>query len=76
MSTPIPVGAIVRITHLPPYLKTAETMPMLRSATLLQVGEEGRVVGLRPAGYYAIRFANGTFLLDRQYLDVTPSSEP
>ena len=45
-------------------------MPMLRSAELVKLEEEGRVVEIRPAGYYSVRFANGVFLIDRKYLDV------
>ena len=45
-------------------------MPMLRPAELVNVEEEGRVVDIRPAGYYGVRFANGVFLVDRKYLDV------
>ena len=45
-------------------------MPMLRSAELVKAEEEGRVVEIRPAGYYSVRFANGVFLIDRKYLDV------
>ena len=70
MSKTISVGAIVKITQQPPFLKTADPMPMLRSAELVKVEEEGRVLEIRPAGYYSVRFANGVFLIDRKYLGV------
>lgn len=70
MSANISVGDIVRVTERPPYLKTAEPMPMLRSAELIQVGEEGRVLSRKPAGYFGIRFANGSFLVDGKYLEL------
>ena len=70
MSANISVGDIVRITERPPYLKTADPMPMLRSAELIQVGEEGRVLSRKPAGYFGVRFANGSFLIDGKYLAV------
>jgi hypothetical protein len=67
----IPVGSLVQVTQLPPYLKTADPMPMLRSAHLIQVNEIGRVLDQRPLGYYSVQFANGTFLVDHRYLAVT-----
>ncbi|MEL7084365.1 MAG: DUF3148 domain-containing protein [Cyanobacteria bacterium P01_A01_bin.3] len=70
MSKTISVGDIVKIVQQPPFLKTADPMPMLRSAELVKTEEEGRVVDIRPAGYYGVRFANGVFLIDRKYLDV------
>ncbi|HIK37828.1 MAG: DUF3148 domain-containing protein [Geminocystis sp.] len=72
----IKVGDRIRVVALPPYLKTAEPMPMLRPNSLIQIGEEGIVVQLQPAGYYSVRFARGTFLLERQYFElvVSPSS--
>ncbi|WP_017326178.1 regulatory protein SipA [Synechococcus sp. PCC 7336] len=68
MDIAIRVGDVVKIVELPPFLKTADPMPMLRPATLVRLGEEGRVLEMRPAGYYSVRFANGTFLVDGKYL--------
>ncbi|MGK7912387.1 MAG: DUF3148 domain-containing protein [Synechococcus sp.] len=70
MNNTISVGDIVKIVQQPPFLKTADPMPMLRSAELVRLEEEGRVEEIRPAGYYSVRFANGVFLIDRKYLDV------
>lgn len=63
------VGAKVRLISLPPYLKTADSMPMLRPADILQVGEEGTVLDRRPGGYWGVRFEKGAFLMDSQYLE-------
>lgn len=63
------IGAKVRIISLPPYLKTADPMPMLRPADLLAIGEEGTVLDRRPGGYWGVRFPQGAFLLDSQYLE-------
>ncbi|MBD1825317.1 DUF3148 domain-containing protein [Cyanobacteria bacterium FACHB-DQ100] len=63
------IGEKVRLVSLPPYLKTAEPMPMLRPADLLQVGDEGTVLDRRPGGYWGVRFGKGAFLLDDQYLE-------
>ncbi|MGH1395139.1 MAG: regulatory protein SipA [Trichormus sp.] len=71
MSKEFTIGSKVRVVTLPPYLKTADPMPMLRPADIIQVGEEGIVIDRRPGGYWGIRFAKGAFLLDSQYLEST-----
>lgn len=63
------VGDRVKIVALPTYIKTAEPMPMLRSANLLTIGEEGIIIDRRPGGYWGIRFTQGAFLLESQYLE-------
>ncbi|MGG6268335.1 regulatory protein SipA [Leptolyngbya sp. AN03gr2] len=63
------IGEKVRLVSLPPYLKTADPMPMLRPADILQVGDEGTVLDRRPGGYWGVRFVKGAFLLDDQYLE-------
>jgi Protein of unknown function (DUF3148) len=63
-------GDRVRVTTLPPYVKTADPMPMLRSPNVIQIGEEGIVMDCRPGGYWSVRFAGGTFLIERQHLEV------
>jgi Protein of unknown function (DUF3148) len=66
----ISVGDKVRVTSLPPYLKTAEPMPMLRPPSAIALGEEGIVLDRRPGGYWGIRFSRGAFLMECQYLEV------
>lgn len=63
-------GTKVRLAAAPPYLKTAEPMPMLRPADLVAIGEEGVVIDRRPGGYWGVRFARGAFLLEEQYLEL------
>lgn len=63
------VGDRVRIVALPPYLKTAEPMPMLRPPNVVELGEEGVVLDRRPGGYWGVRFTRGTFLMDSQYIE-------
>ena len=63
------VGDRVRITTRPPYLKSAETMPMLRPPDLVEVGEEGIVRSRKPGGYLGVRFTRGLFLIDPQYIE-------
>ncbi len=66
----IKVGDRVKLKARPPYIKTAEPMPMLRSPELLEIGAEGVILARRPGGYYAVHFANGSFLLDDKYLEI------
>ncbi|MBD2104890.1 regulatory protein SipA [Leptolyngbya sp. FACHB-261] len=63
------IGAKVRLKTLPPYLKTAEPMPMLRPAYLLSQGAEGVILDRRPGGYWGVRFATGAYLIDTQFLE-------
>lgn len=63
------VGDRVRLTALPTYLKTADTMPMLRPPDILAVGAEGVILDQRPGGYWGVRFERGAFLLDSEYLE-------
>lgn len=66
----ISVGARVRLVTLPAYIKTADPMPMLRPPSVLAIGEEGIVINQRPGNYWSVRFANGTFLVEPQYLQL------
>lgn len=62
------VGDAVRLIAQPPYLKTADPMPMLRPADLVSCDEVGQVIGLRSGSVVAVRFRRGTFLMDRSQL--------
>ncbi len=73
MSQEFAVGDRVRIASLPPYIKTADPMPMLRPPQVVSVGEEGTILAQRPGGYWVIRFTNGSFLLDSEYLELVTS---
>lgn len=63
------VGDRVRVVELPPYVKTAEPMPMLRPPNVVSLGEEGVVMDRRPGGFWDVRFGKGTFLMDSQYIE-------
>lgn len=69
--TSFKAGDRIKVTALPAYIKTAEPMPMLRSPDVLTIGEEGTIIDRRPGGYYGIRFASGSFLLESQYFAST-----
>jgi hypothetical protein len=67
------VGDLVRIIALPPFLKSDESMPMLRPPDLVEVGEEGVVRSRKPGGYLGVKFSRGAFLIDAQYLEAAPN---
>lgn len=69
------VGQKVRVMAMPPYVKTAEPMPMLRSANVIAIGEVGIVLDRRPGNYWGIRFAKGAFLLDSQYIEAAENGD-
>lgn len=70
MSQEIAVGKKVKVVVLPPYVKTAEPMPMLRPPNVIRLGEEGTVIEQKPGNYWAVRFENAAFLVDRQYIEL------
>lgn len=69
MSKEFVIGEKVRVLTLPPYVKTAEPMPMLRPPDVIHIGEEGVVIDRRPGGYWGVRFTKGAFLMDSQYIE-------
>jgi Protein of unknown function (DUF3148) len=74
-ATPFSIGAIVRLIALPAYVKTAEPKPMLRPPQVVQLGEEGIVMDRRPGDFWGVKFANGVFLMEAQYLEVVASDD-
>lgn len=66
----------VRVIGLPPYVKTAEPMPILRPPNVIKLGEIGTVIDRRPGGYWGVLFEKGAFLIDRQYLEAVQDSQP
>ncbi|MGM3307754.1 regulatory protein SipA [Anabaena sp. WFMT] len=71
MTQEFPIGSKVRVVALPPYVKTADPMPMLRPPEVISIGEEGIVLDRRPGGYWGVRFTRGAFLIDSQYIEST-----
>ncbi len=69
MSKEFAVGDRVRVIALPRYVKTAESMPMLRPPNVIHIGEEGIILDRRPGGYWGVRFTKGAFLMDSQYIE-------
>ncbi|NCJ04992.1 DUF3148 domain-containing protein [Synechococcales cyanobacterium C] len=69
-------GDRVRIVALPPYVKTAEPMPMLRPASVIRVGEEGTILSYEPGNHWSVRFERGAYLLEGQYLEWVEALPP
>ncbi len=63
------VGDRVRVISIPPYVKTADTMPMLRPPNVVHLQDEGILVERRPGNSWSVRFSQGTFLLDEHYIE-------
>ncbi|BAZ67957.1 MAG: DUF3148 domain-containing protein [Pelatocladus maniniholoensis HA4357-MV3] len=75
MSEEFTIGSKVRVIALPPYVKTADPMPMLRPPDVIRIGEEGVVLDRRPAGYWGVRFTNGAFLMESQYIESVKTTQ-
>lgn len=69
------IGETVKLVAQPPYVKTAEPMPILRPPNVVRLGEEGIVLDRRPGGYWGVRFEKGAFLLDSQYIEAVASGD-
>jgi Protein of unknown function (DUF3148) len=82
MSTEFTIGATVCLASQPPYIKTADPMPMLRPGQLIAVGATGIVISRQPGEHWVVKFDRGSFLIDGKYLSSeptpteTPSIEP
>ncbi|WP_320674469.1 NAD(P)H dehydrogenase assembly family protein [Prochlorococcus sp. MIT 1341] len=62
------VGDQVSLKAPLPYLKTADSMPMLRPPDLVSPEEVGRVKGLRALGVVEVLFRRGCFLISEDRL--------
>lgn len=69
MAKDFSVGDRVRVIAMPPYVKTADPMPMLRPPQVIHLGEEGVILDQRPGGYWGVRFTKGAFLIESQYIE-------
>lgn len=68
MSTEFTIGTAVCLASQPPYIKTADPMPMLRPGQLIPVGATGIVISRQPGDYWVVKFDQGSFLIDGKYL--------
>jgi hypothetical protein len=68
LETEFKTGDRVRLAALPAYFKTAEPMPMLRPPNVVQLEEEGVILGREPGDSWRVRFERGAYLVDQKYL--------
>ena len=52
-----------------PYLKTSESMPMLRPPDLVAIDEVGEIISIRSLGTVEIKFRRGAFLIDTDKIE-------
>jgi Protein of unknown function (DUF3148) len=74
MSTEFTIGAMVHLASQPPYIKTADPMPMLRPGQLLTVGTTGTITARQPGEHWVVKFEQGSFLIDSKYLSSEPTA--
>ncbi len=68
MAAPFTIGDSVVLSAVPPYLKTADPMPMLRPPDVVPVGTQGIILDQRPQDYWGVRFPQGAFLVQGRHL--------
>jgi hypothetical protein len=69
MSSTIAIGSTVKLNKVLPYVKTAESKPMLRPGSVISPDEIGTVISCHPADNWGVRFARGSFLIDQGDLE-------
>ncbi|MCL2925298.1 MAG: DUF3148 domain-containing protein [Trichodesmium sp. MAG_R04] len=69
METEFFIGQKVRLIVQPPYIKTAESMPILRPPNVVRLGEVGTILSCKPGNYWTVRFEKGAFLIESQYIE-------
>jgi len=69
METEFSIGQKVKLVVKPPYIKTAESMPILRPPNVVRLGEVGTILSCKPGNYWSVRFEKGAFLIDSQYIE-------
>ena len=70
MAQKLSIGTTVRLIKDLPYVKTAESKPMLRVGTIVAIGEEGTVMSCHPGNAWGVKFNSGIFLMDAENLEV------
>lgn len=76
MSAQFLIGDRVRLASAPPYLKTAETMPMLRPGDIIPLDSQGVVTAQKPGDSWVVKFDQGSFLVDSAYLEKVTFESP
>ena len=53
-----------------PYLKTVDSVPMLRPPDLVSLDEVGVIIGIRPKNLLEVKFRRGDFLIPAERLNL------
>ena len=62
------IGEKVSLQVPMPYLKTVDTVPMLRPPDLVSLDEVGVIIGIRPMNLLEVKFRRGNFLIPEERL--------
>ena len=64
------IGEKVSLQVPMPYLKTVDTISMLRPPDLVSLDEVGIIIGIRPMNLLEVKFRRGNFLIPAERLKV------
>ena len=64
------IGEKVSLQVPMPYLKTVETISMLRPPDLVSLDEVGIIIGIRPKDLLEVKFRRGDFLIPAERLKI------
>ena len=63
------IGEKVTLKGPMPYLKTIDSISMLRPPDLVSLDEEGTIIGIRPKNLLEVKFRRGEFLIPAERLE-------
>ena len=58
-----------------PYLKTADSISILRPPDLVSLDEVGVIIGIRPGDLLEVKFRRGNFLIPSERIKVLDNDE-
>ena len=64
------IGKKVSLQVPMPYLKTVDTISMLRPPDLVSLDEVGLIIGIRPMDLLEVKFRRGNFLIPAERLKI------
>ena len=64
------IGEKVSLQLPMPYLKTADSVSMLRPPDLVSLDEVGVIIGIRPKDLIEVKFRRGDFLIPTERLKI------
>ena len=69
------VGEKVSLQVPMPYLKTADSISMLRPPDLVSLDEVGLIIGIRPNDVLEVKFRRGSFLIPSERLMISGQND-